>query len=69
MSRRAAWNTSDGKQAAIKEPLHSHIFKGIEFDAFRKSAPFTRHGRRGVMDDTIGRKTEGSIPPNRGQEI
>ena len=52
MMRRAdgtAWNPHDGKQAARKEPLHGPIFKGIEFDAFRKSAPFLRHDRRGVI--------------------
>lgn len=66
MSRRAARATHDGKQAARKEPLHSPIFKGIEFDAFKKSAPLTRHAGRGVMAIS-GRdgKPQGGVPSNR----
>lgn len=42
----------DGKQASGRvASLRNPDCKGIEFDAFRKSAPFVRHGRRGVMGD------------------
>lgn len=36
------------KQAG-RNPFHNSDVKGIEFDAFRKSAPLTRHDGRGVM--------------------
>lgn len=34
-----------------EESLHGPIFKGIEFDAFRKSAPLTRYEQAGRDGD------------------
>lgn len=56
MDRRAAWNPyDDGKQSSMEEPFRNLDFKGIEFDAFRKSAPLTRHDGRGDWNDGITR--------------
>lgn len=51
MSRRTDGqrNPHDGEASNREKPFRNSDVKRIEFDAFRKSAPLTRHDRRGVI--------------------